>query len=298
MNFSAARRSLLLYFGGLGLGLALSAPRLGWAETKLYLKDGTYQLVKSYEIRGSHVRYYSVERSAWEEIPKELVDFEATKKAAAEEEVTRKKDLEEAQEIAKERFEKPVETGPEIAPGIRLPQEEGVFAFDGERVIPMIQTSAEVVTDKKRAALLLALPGPLLKNRRLVVLPGAKAAVRIPAAQPTFFVHLPGNPNLGLIAAKSSKDSRVVEKIQAGLGAGKAGEARESLPLERATIAPGIVRLRPVGALTPGEYALGELLQEKLNLEVWDFGIEGGAKPAKSPASDRPPVFKREKPAH
>ena len=43
--------------------------RAVWASQKLFLKDGTYQLVSSYEVHGDRVRYYSVERSAWEEIP-------------------------------------------------------------------------------------------------------------------------------------------------------------------------------------------------------------------------------------
>ena len=55
--------------------------RAVWASQKLFLKDGTYQLVSSYEVHGDRVRYYSVERAAWEEIPSSLVDFEATKRA-------------------------------------------------------------------------------------------------------------------------------------------------------------------------------------------------------------------------
>jgi len=31
--------------------------------------------------------------------------------------------------------------------------------------------------------------------------------------------------------------------------------------------------LRPTQPLSQGEYALGELVQDKLNLDVWDFGI-------------------------
>src|SRR5450755_430694 len=41
---------------------------------KLILKDGTFQMVREYQRQDDSVRYYSVERSAWEEIPAELVD--------------------------------------------------------------------------------------------------------------------------------------------------------------------------------------------------------------------------------
>jgi hypothetical protein len=254
----------------------VATPRVGWAQVKLFLKDGTYQLVKNYEVRGDRVRYYSLERSEWEEIPASLVDLEATKRAREEEKGVHKKELEEAQEIAKERFERPAEAGFEVAPGIHLPQEEGVFAFDGTRVIRMIQSSAEVVTDKKRAALLLAVPGPLLKSRSFVVLAGAKAAVRIPTPQPTFYVQSAEGlgAKLELIALKPGKEARVVEKVEARQGLGKPAELRSALPLERAQVAPGLYRLKPAQALTPGEYALGELVQQKLNLELWDFGLD------------------------
>ena len=52
---------------------------------KLALTDGTFQLVREYQINGDRVRYYSLDNSEWEEIPVSLVDWERTKKLAAEE---------------------------------------------------------------------------------------------------------------------------------------------------------------------------------------------------------------------
>ena len=50
---------------------------------KLVLKDGTFQLVRSYQRSGERVRYYSAERGDWEEIPAAMVDWDATAKAEA-----------------------------------------------------------------------------------------------------------------------------------------------------------------------------------------------------------------------
>ena len=50
---------------------------------KLILKDGTFQLAREYTVEGDRVRYWSVERSQWEEIPAALIDWDATHKAEA-----------------------------------------------------------------------------------------------------------------------------------------------------------------------------------------------------------------------
>jgi len=292
-----SRRIILLVPLVVVLGL-LCCPRRVSAQTKLYLKDGSYQLVKSYEIQGDRVRYYSLERSAWEEVPRALVDFEATERVKHEEEAAHKKELEETRAVASERFERPEQKGFEVAPGINLPGEEGVFAFDGTRVIRMIQSSGEVVTDKKRAALLLALPGPLLKNRAYVVLPGAQAAVRVPSLQPSFYVQAADGlgAKLELVAAKTRKESRQVEKVEWRGGITKPAELRAAVPLERTQVAPGLYKLKPLQPLDPGEYALGELIQKKLNLELWDFGITGAPATASGEGETPPTIRRSDKP--
>lgn len=284
--------------------LALAAALLGGSQfaraaLKLYLKDGSYQIVKSYEVVGDRVRYYSLERSEWEEIPRSMVDFQATERAETEEKAKDQRELQQAREIDQEHFEREDAQGLEIAPNIRLPGDEGVFAFDGSRVIRLVQSPAEIVRDKKHTALALAVPGPFVKNRHLVVLQGPAAAIRISNLQPTFYAQFAdgAGAHLELLPVKTIKHERVLEKIQSGIGLGPSGELREALPLERVQVKPGIFRLRPLQPLAPGEYALGELLQQqKLNLDVWDFGISGA--PAQQPAGgDTPPAIRRANPS-
>ena len=44
-------------------------------------------------------------------------------------------------------------------------------------------------------------------------------------------------------------------------------------------LAAGLYELKPAQPLAPGEYALGELLEPKLNIDVWDFGIDSTSLP-------------------
>src|ERR1035441_6285276 len=108
------------------------------ANHRLILKDGTYQNVRQYQIVGDRVRYISVERGGeWEELPAALVDWNATRKwerdHAAETVEAPSPAMKEAAEIDKEeaaeRDEQKARTH-EVAKGLELPDEDGVFALD------------------------------------------------------------------------------------------------------------------------------------------------------------------------
>jgi hypothetical protein len=236
-------------------------------------------------------------------MPVALVDLDATKRAQQEEAKGQAKAMEQAVAFDKQRFdlESAAATGFAVAPGRYLPLTEGVYAYDTLRVIPLVQSQGQVVTDKQRALLNMAIPAPLLKKRALVEIDGAQAAVRIVTPQPVFYVQAQDRwaAQAELIPVKSTRTSRVLEKLQSGVGLGAAGEVRDTIPLERTEVAKGVIRLRPAQPLVPGEYVLGEMIEGKLNLDVWDFGID---RPGKKPASavagseDRPTVMGEQRP--
>lgn len=260
---------------------AFSAPAA--AQIKLYLKDGSYQLVKSYQVEGARVRYYSLDRSQWEEVPASLVDFKATAAAAEGKKQQQEQVLKDAEKGSADTYQLPANTGYLIAPGVRLPQAEGVYAYDGTRVITLIQSQGSIERDKKRVALNMALPGPILKSRSLVILPGAAAPVRMMNPMPNFYAHFTdgAGADIELLRLKARKNDRVVEGLEARFG-GTPAESRSDIPLKRAQVAPGIYALKLASPLVPGEYAFAEIDQKKLNLDVWDFGIESLApKPRK-----------------
>ena len=104
---------------------------------RLILKDGSYQLVRQYTIAGDRVRYLSLERGDWEEMPVELVDWDATRKWERDHAAPTGEEpspaMKEAADIDKEEADERKEQKarmPEVAKGLELPDEDGVFALD------------------------------------------------------------------------------------------------------------------------------------------------------------------------
>ena len=104
---------------------------------RLILKDGSYQMVRDYQIVGERVRYLSQERGDWEELPASLVDWDATKKWEQAHADLVKDDtspgMTEAGAIDKEEINERAEQKarmPEVAEGLELPDEDGVFVLD------------------------------------------------------------------------------------------------------------------------------------------------------------------------
>ena len=133
--------------------LVVSAPTVhAQARTKrLVLKDGSFQGVTKWEMKGDRVHYFSAERYQWEEMPTSLVDWPATEKYNASLTEPQTTPQAQAREVdAEERAEREKEEAatPAVAPGLRLPQSGGVFMLDTYRgqpqLVEMGQSGADV----------------------------------------------------------------------------------------------------------------------------------------------------------
>ena len=71
----------------------LAFATIAWAANiKLYLKDGGYHIVREYKVEKDRVRFYSIERGDWEEMPLDLIDLKRTETEAAERKAELEKD--------------------------------------------------------------------------------------------------------------------------------------------------------------------------------------------------------------
>lgn len=245
--------------------LAGSAAAFG-ATIRLYLKDGTYQMAREYHVLQDRVRYYSTERDQWEEIPLELIDLNRTKKevAAAENEVKAEKQAD-AEEDAAERAEaKQVQA---------IPAEPGVYYIDGDKLDTVKVAESKLVTDKRRSILKAMAPIPVIAGKQTVELDGESSALRITEKRPEFYFRLSDDERFGIFRLASKKGARMVEDVETSPVTKEPVEKRNEVGTFKKQIADELFKIWPEKDLDPGEYALIEYTEGKVNPQVWDFGI-------------------------
>ncbi len=172
------------------LALRIPAPAQDHAR-RLILKDGSYQLVTKYEVKGDRVRYKSAERDEWEELPSALVDWPATEKyekdrsnSAVPEAAAIDKETDADREAERSRL-------PQVAPGLRLPEDSGVFLLDNfqgqPQLVEMQQAEGEIASNSKANILRGAL-NPAASARQTVELDGEHAPVHAHVAVPSIYI--------------------------------------------------------------------------------------------------------------
>jgi hypothetical protein len=261
---------------------------------KLVLKDGSFQMVRSYEKNGDRVRYFSLERGAWEEIPASLVDWDATAKA---EKATTAADDALAAKIHKQEEAQRIETtidvdaSLQVGGGAFLPPGEGMFAVEGKSVIPIPQVGTAVRNDRKNQLKRVLSPLPIIPGKRNIELDGKRAVLRINSANPEFYLRelttedeqesglertsrqSTTGPEVELLRATIKGNKRIIESVRSFMGE-EVGRENKTISIQEWAVAKRVYRFTLGEPLPPGEYALAELLPGGLNLFVWDFGVD------------------------
>jgi hypothetical protein len=310
---------ILLLFVLLLSSLVATLPGLAQSPNqRLVLKDGSYQVVTKYQKVADRVRYFSAERGQWEEIPAELVDWAATEQWAKDHAPGAQQAappppvspaIPEAAAIDKEEQEERART-PDVSPGLRLPDEEGIWALDTfhdqPELVALAQNSAAVDRRTGHNVLRAAL-NPVGGVQQTIQIPGALSKARLHINDPAFYVSLSlpddavaassavtvetrgagsmkqkdatssASSQYAIVRVRSNfkKDYRVVSGIKIGT-TGKVTQTDDVLPTT-AQVMPGNhwMKLTPAQPLTIGDYALMEVLGPgQVNLSVWDFSID------------------------
>ena len=304
------------------LGLALHSQAQDLA-LRLILKDGSFQLVTRYEVKGDRVRYKSAERNEWEELPSSLVDWPATEKYEKDRATSA---IPEAAALDKEKdAETEAERShlPQVAPGLRLPEDSGVFLLDNyqgqPQLVEMQQTEGDV-NRNIRGNIFRGPLSPVANPKQTVELEGEHAALHAHVAVPSIYINvdeedrrLPptgetasaqmNQPSLDapraqpqqpeqpiipfnrfrIVRAKVKSGKRVVSDLKRN-AAGKVSQDQDFVNTTIDRVSGGWLKLTPTRDLEPGEYALIEIHgNEGMNLYLWDFGVNPNGPPNANP---------------
>ena len=301
-------RSLALF--ALLLAFALPSVAQNDPTKRLVLKDGSYQSVVKWEVKGDRVRYLSAERFEWEEVPGSLVDWDATNKYAED----LKKGVSHSaadvdKEVEAERKEMDARS-PEVAPGLRLPDTGGVFLFETFAQLPQLVELAQNGSDINRNTgtnILRATVNPLASAKQTIELPGLHAAVQAHGGRPAIYVSAadeakapasstdksagsapvdkndadkksePAAQRFQIVRLQPKKSTRVVGNLKIAVY-GKVSQDESFVPSSMESISGSWFKLTPNQDLAPGEYAVVEMLNSKdMNLYIWDFGVNPAA---------------------
>jgi hypothetical protein len=274
----------------------LPASAFAQSNKRLILKDGSYQLATKWELRGDRVHFFSAERNDWEDIPTELIDWNATNqyekdRAAGKASPTA---LALEHELEAERQEEELKS-PHVAPGLRLPAEGGVFVLDTylgtPELLQLDQSSGEINRDTARNVLRATI-NPVSGAKHTIELAGPRAKMQAHASLPAVYINLqagdedaPSKQNaeelpwdrFRMVKVKVKGDKRIVGVIKVAVF-GKSTQQQDAIDATAQQIGEGWIKVTPKAPLAPGEYALVEMLgKEGMNSYVWDFGAHPDA---------------------
>jgi len=279
---------------------------------RLILKDGSYQLVREYNIVGDRVKYLSEERSDWEELPVSLVDWDATRKweQAHAEDQEPSPGMEEAEAVDKEETEARDEQRartPTVSPGLNLPDQDGVFVLDTYHGTPeLVELPSTDISLDRREKHGLGVLNPMAGETADMELEGAHSRIHLHVNDPAIYLSLAApddnremlghaitvntstakaaNGPAGAHSAQSGfaivkVDERNAVRIVGAVHVKRDGSIEQS---ENVIAAKGQTLngqhwlvIKPSQPLEIGEYALIEIISPtEISPTVWDFRVD------------------------
>jgi hypothetical protein len=238
------------------------------ANLKLYMKDGSYHLVREYQVQADRVRFYSVERSQWEEMPLDLVDLKKTQG----EEADRKVELEKEAKVLSEEDKVERERQKEV---LKIPENPGVYWLEGDQAKILHAAESAVHTNKGRSVLSKLAPIPVVSGKATVELATPHSLNIFTNSEQEFYIQLSDMERFGIIRIKPKAGVRIVENVTYMPVTKEVVEEPEMVDIFQTQLTPdGLYKIWSKEPLAPGEYAVVEYTAGKLNMQVFDFAVK------------------------
>jgi hypothetical protein len=237
------------------------------ANLKLYLKDGSYHIVREYQVQSNNVHFYSVERSQWEDIPLDLVDLKRTEAEVAQRQAQLEKDAQAVAEEEKAERDLARETR-------RIPQDPGVYWLEGNQAKVIKIAQSTIHTNKGRSILKALSPIPMVPGKATLELDGAHSANVFTNPEQEFYIQLSETERFGIAKLTSKGAVRIVENLTYMPITKEVVEEPALVETFQTQLADGLYKIWAKQPFEPGEYAVIEYTEGKLNIQIWDFAVQ------------------------
>jgi len=212
------------------------------------------------------VRYYSIERSDWEELPLDMVDLKKT-------ESERKTRVEEEKKLAafddaEEKFDREVKR--EIA---RIPVDPGVYFVEGQKVVDLKAPEVKMVKDRKRSILKAMSPLPVVNGKAKLEITGEQSAITIAEEKPNLYFRIADMQRFTIIRLKPGKGVREVATWMSQPVTNLVAFEMDIIDVFRQQLKDDLYKVWPTKPLTPGEYALVQYVEGDGQIQLWDFRV-------------------------
>ena len=240
-----------------------------WAvNVKLYMKDGSYHVVREYQVQSDRVHFYSVERSEWEDIPLDMVDLKRTESEAAERKA----------EVAKNSKELAEEEAAEHAlqkEAMRIPENSGVYWVDATQTHALKAAESVVHSNKRREVLKMLSPIPAVTGKATLEINGEHSQNVFTNPEQEFYIQLSEPERFGICKLTAKNGVRIVENLTYIPVTKEVVEEPTMVDIFRQQLASeGLYKIWPKEKLPPGEYAVIQYAEGKMDIQTWDFTIK------------------------
>jgi hypothetical protein len=220
------------------------------------------------------VKFYSLDRDDWEEVPASLVDLNKTKSEiqARADEIRADAAAESAENQAERTARREVAAVPKD-PGVYLIEEQPTGPA---KLTPLKVGESKVVNNKKRSILKVISPVPLIPGKATLELDGLHASQGTANPNPEFYIRLSDEERFGIARLSGHKGNRIVEKLTIQPVVNETTQEPDLVDIFRQQVGDGLFKIWPQKPLDPGEYAVVQYSIDQVDMQVWDFFIAPG----------------------
>jgi hypothetical protein len=149
-----------------------------------------------------------------------------------------------------------------------------VYWLEGKETKVLKVAESTVHSNKGRSVLKRLAPVPVVSGKATLELQGTHSQTVFTDPEQEFYIQLSDPERFGIARLTVKGNVRIVENITYIPVSNEVVEEPVMVDILRKQMADGLYKLWPKEKLPPGEYAVVEYTEGKVNMQVWDFAIK------------------------